>query len=187
MVANSINDEFEMRKLNWKIVENTFTSFRANYVRYTNALKLPSGSGSNRMPAKPKHYEILRQNDVLKDRRAQTSSLSAEGFDLLPPKGRPNKSNKEQNPDGLTTLMKSANQYFDNLNNPTPVANKEPAGNVSNFPVNCDPDVTFFLTILPSMKELPKAAKRKFQHEVMGKLNEELERCEGGDGKWYRI
>lgn len=149
MIAELLNDEFEVLRLNSKIIENTFNDLRAKYVRYTNALKLPSGTGANRMPLKPQHYEILRQNDILKDRRGQVCSLSAEGFELQPPKFRYDKSNKPEtknNPE-FSTLMKSANQYFDNLNNPTPsleLARREPTNAITNFPINCDPDVMFF-------------------------------------------
>lgn len=91
-----------------------------------------------------------------------------------------NKPETKNNPE-FSTLMKSSNQYFDNLNNPTPsleLARREPTNAITNFPINCDPDVMFLLTILSHMKELPKAEKRKFQCEVMGKLNNELERSE---------
>lgn len=184
-IAELLNDEFDL-SLNWKVIENTFDDLRAKYIRYTNALKLPSGSGANRMPAKPKHYDILRQNDILKDRREQVSTLSAEGFELQPPRGRNNKTEKPAEKE-FEVFLKSANQYFDNLNNrsnqtatSSEIARRELTSvcSITTFPINCDPDVTFLLTILPSMKELPKAQKRKFQYEVMGKLNDELDRCE---------
>lgn len=49
-------------------VENTFSYYRAQYIQFSNASKLPSGSGSNKKPKEPKHYEVMQQLDYLYER-----------------------------------------------------------------------------------------------------------------------
>lgn len=67
-VCNIVNNAFDTM-LPTDAVENTFSFYRALYIQFSNATKaLPSGSGANRLPKEPKHYEVMQQLDYLYDR-----------------------------------------------------------------------------------------------------------------------
>lgn len=67
-VVEIVNEVFDLA-LPTIVVENTFSFFRAQYVQFSNASKaMPSGSGSNRIPKEPKHFEVLQQLDYLYER-----------------------------------------------------------------------------------------------------------------------
>lgn len=148
-------------------IENTFNHHRALYVQYSNGMKLPSGSGSNRVPKKPKHLEVMTQLDYLYVRRDQISTTTDAGFDLIPPKGRGGKN--KNNDDGVDHLMKSANNLINVMQKqsteplPPPITDSAP-----------DHHFAFFLTLLPDFRRLHKIDKREFKIKVMGLLNDYL-------------
>lgn len=78
-IADVVEEMFGFQ-LTPKKVENTWEKYRQGYVQYNNAQIAQSGSGADKLPPEPKHYDVLKQLDFVYEHRDQFSTVSSQGI-----------------------------------------------------------------------------------------------------------
>lgn len=184
-VTNILDDEFDVA-IPTNAVENTWNQYRLLYIEYTNKLKLPSGSGTNVLPKIPKHYDVLQQLDFVYTKRNQLSTTSAEGFELVPPKGNgKGKGKGKGKDDDVDPLIKSATDLFSSLRQQP---SSSPAVSVhQKVPTFSSDDhrIAFYYTMLPDFRKLNKKDAREFKIRVLGILDGYISKYKDSEDSEY--